>query len=174
MKQSSVFSDPQVQAAADKLREAAKNRFASLDAFNADVKSATILMRKCAMPDVDWVVGKSYALGWHDETIVFHDIDWSAATQGPKLSDQSINDAWSIHDASANQRHGIASEGLLAILLKEAANVIAELPRQKCPKCDKAIQGFPAISRDEGGAEICTPCGQKEALQAFIDAEGKK
>ena len=38
---------------------------------------------------------------------------------------------------------------------------------RKCPKCEHTYNGYPAISRDDNKTEICSVCGQKEALEAF-------
>lgn len=38
-----------------------------------------------------------------------------------------------------------------------------------CPKCNKKIFGYPAISRIDNHTKICSNCGIKEALQIFID-----
>ena len=36
-----------------------------------------------------------------------------------------------------------------------------------CPSCEKIVEGYPAISRREHQAEICSDCGTKEALTDF-------
>lgn len=36
-----------------------------------------------------------------------------------------------------------------------------------CPKCGNLYLGFPAISRVDNKTEICSRCGQMEALQQF-------
>ena len=38
-----------------------------------------------------------------------------------------------------------------------------------CPLCDKAILGYPALSRKDNRTEICQNCGMLEVLQAFQD-----
>lgn len=38
----------------------------------------------------------------------------------------------------------------------------------KCPICKKEIVGYPALSRVDNKTEICSNCGQIEALQAFF------
>lgn len=35
-----------------------------------------------------------------------------------------------------------------------------------CPKCHKQYSGYPAISRVDNKTEICSKCGQIEALEA--------
>ncbi len=35
-----------------------------------------------------------------------------------------------------------------------------------CPKCGKAINGYPAVSRVDG-APICSDCGTREALESM-------
>lgn len=34
-----------------------------------------------------------------------------------------------------------------------------------CPKCHKQYSGYPAISRRDNKTEICSGCGQIEALE---------
>ena len=36
---------------------------------------------------------------------------------------------------------------------------------KKCPKCGEVIKGYPAISRRDNKTEICSNCGQIEALE---------
>jgi hypothetical protein len=38
----------------------------------------------------------------------------------------------------------------------------------KCPRCSSNLEGFPAISRTDNKTEICSPCGQTEAMEAFV------
>ncbi|GEM_PF-5414686 len=35
-----------------------------------------------------------------------------------------------------------------------------------CPKCGKAISGYPAVSRVDG-SPICSDCGTREALESI-------
>ena len=37
-----------------------------------------------------------------------------------------------------------------------------------CPRCLREIVGYPAISRTDNVTGICSPCGQTEAMEAFI------
>lgn len=37
----------------------------------------------------------------------------------------------------------------------------------KCPKCNKKIVGYPAISRVDNKTKICSECGMLEALEEF-------
>ena len=37
-----------------------------------------------------------------------------------------------------------------------------------CPRCLGNIVGFPAISRTDNVTDICSPCGQTEAMEAYI------
>ena len=47
-------------------------------------------------------------------------------------------------------------------------NKIPSRPSSKiCPKCHKLYKGFPAISRRDNKTEICSQCGQIEALEDF-------
>lgn len=40
----------------------------------------------------------------------------------------------------------------------------------ECPRCGTATEDYPAITRNENAdyREICTPCGQIEAMEAFL------
>ena len=42
-----------------------------------------------------------------------------------------------------------------------------------CPKCNKIIEGYPAISRKDNKTEICPICGLIEALDAFNNKKEK-
>ena len=37
-----------------------------------------------------------------------------------------------------------------------------------CPRCLGSIVGDPAVSRTDNVTDICSPCGQTEAMEAFI------
>ncbi|MGU8989055.1 hypothetical protein ACV3V0_15290 [Clostridium perfringens] len=39
----------------------------------------------------------------------------------------------------------------------------------KCPICGSSITDFPAISRRDNSTEICADCGNKEAIEEYID-----
>lgn len=41
----------------------------------------------------------------------------------------------------------------------------------KCPKCGNPIKGFPALSRIDNETEICSECGSREAMDAWIKHE---
>lgn len=38
-----------------------------------------------------------------------------------------------------------------------------------CPRCGREIKGYPALSREDNKTEICSECGQEEALEAFTN-----
>lgn len=42
------------------------------------------------------------------------------------------------------------------------------MKNKKCPICKKPIVGYPAISRKDNKTEICSKCGQVEALEAML------
>lgn len=44
----------------------------------------------------------------------------------------------------------------------------------KCPRCNKLINDYPAISRIDNKTEICSKCGIIEALQIYIIADVKE
>lgn len=57
----------------------------------------------------------------------------------------------------------------LEIMEKE----IADLQKQQiCPRCGKPMNGFPALSRKDNKTEICSQCGQDEAMEAFNNYYG--
>jgi len=43
-----------------------------------------------------------------------------------------------------------------------------ESVRQSCPRCLGQIEGYPAVSRTDDATEICSPCGQTEAMESFM------
>lgn len=43
-----------------------------------------------------------------------------------------------------------------------------------CPICNKAIIGYPALSRKDNRTEICSNCGTLEAIQALINYKEEK
>ena len=43
-----------------------------------------------------------------------------------------------------------------------------------CPKCNKIVEGYPAISRKDNKTEICPICGLIEALDAFKNNKNNK
>ena len=45
--------------------------------------------------------------------------------------------------------------------------------KKKCPRCNKTIIGYPAISRTDNKTEICSKCGIIEALEVYINAKCK-
>lgn len=38
-----------------------------------------------------------------------------------------------------------------------------------CPKCSKYYTGYPAISRRDNKTEICSVCGQLEAIEDWVE-----
>lgn len=59
-------------------------------------------------------------------------------------------------------------------LLNKINNLIENKETKICPKCNKKIEGYPAISREDNKTEICSTCGQIEALEAFSNSLGGK
>ena len=37
-----------------------------------------------------------------------------------------------------------------------------------CPRCQESWKGFPALGRIDNKTEICSPCGQQEALDDYF------
>ena len=44
---------------------------------------------------------------------------------------------------------------------------------KRCPKCKKDMGKYPALSRKDNKTEICSECGVKEALEAFLRADNR-
>ena len=42
------------------------------------------------------------------------------------------------------------------------------MKREICPICKQEIIGYPALSRIDNKTKICSDCGTKEAIDAFI------
>ena len=40
-----------------------------------------------------------------------------------------------------------------------------------CPKCYGFIDGWPALSRKDNKTHLCTKCGQREALEEWVQDE---
>lgn len=60
---------------------------------------------------------------------------------------------------------------LIEDIEKEISNLEKE---KKCPRCGKPMNGFPALSRKDNKTEICSQCGQDEAMEAFNNYYGLK
>lgn len=43
-----------------------------------------------------------------------------------------------------------------------------------CPRCNNYIVGYPALSRVDNKTEICSKCGNLEALEIFIKRGGQQ
>lgn len=41
--------------------------------------------------------------------------------------------------------------------------------KKVCPKCGEEIVGYPAVSRRDNRTEICSECGQIEAMEDFLE-----
>lgn len=39
---------------------------------------------------------------------------------------------------------------------------------RKCPTCNKEYSSYPALSRKDNKTEICSECGQKEAMESYF------
>lgn len=50
---------------------------------------------------------------------------------------------------------------------KDIILAVSEDEYRICPICDRQIIGYPALSRKDNKSEICSDCGQVEALEAF-------
>lgn len=38
----------------------------------------------------------------------------------------------------------------------------------KCPRCNQAVYGYPALSRIDNYTYICSKCGTEEAMRQFL------
>lgn len=47
------------------------------------------------------------------------------------------------------------------------------MEKQICPICGKEYEEYPALSRKDNHTEICSECGQQEALEAFMSWKGE-
>ena len=43
-----------------------------------------------------------------------------------------------------------------------------------CPRCEQPITGYPALSRKDNKTEICSNCGNLEAVEDFINRKETK
>ena len=55
-------------------------------------------------------------------------------------------------------------------MAKTLDDVMKELGIRICPVCGNEYTDYPAISRRDNITEICPKCGQKEALDDYINA----
>ena len=51
----------------------------------------------------------------------------------------------------------------------EALEAEVKARANRCPKCNKPIYGYPALSRKDNKTEICSECGNKEALNEWLE-----
>lgn len=52
--------------------------------------------------------------------------------------------------------------------IKLEIKVVESDTDEVCPICNKELGQYPALSREDNKTKICSECGMKEALQAFI------
>ena len=57
--------------------------------------------------------------------------------------------------------------------IKLSIQVDPNLKRWTCPRCEREVEGYPALSRKDNKTEICTNCGQEEAMNDFLKAKKK-
>ena len=43
-----------------------------------------------------------------------------------------------------------------------------EMNKEKCPRCEKEMEGFPALSRRDNKTDICSSCGTVEAMEDYF------
>lgn len=60
------------------------------------------------------------------------------------------------------------------MLTNEVILMVSDLDWHECPKCRLGYEGHPALSREDNKTEICPTCGQKEAMQDWINAKMKE
>jgi len=56
-------------------------------------------------------------------------------------------------------------EALILDYLKKKHGMPEET--KKCPRCNKQYTGYPALSRKDNKTEICSQCGQREAMASY-------
>lgn len=54
---------------------------------------------------------------------------------------------------------------------KTLYDVMNDLGIKICPICGNEYTDYPAISRRDNVTEICPKCGQKEAIEGFINSK---
>ena len=60
------------------------------------------------------------------------------------------------------------------MLVNELELHLSDYEYKECPSCHRGIEGYPAISRKDNKTEICSQCGQDEAMEAFNNYYGLK
>ena len=60
------------------------------------------------------------------------------------------------------------------IEIKTSRKTKEEYKNKICPKCNKKIIGYPALSRADNKTWICSNCGTKEAIEIFIRSQKNK
>ena len=46
------------------------------------------------------------------------------------------------------------------------------MKNKKCPRCDEAMSKYPALSRRDNKTDICSACGQDEAMVDYAKSVG--
>lgn len=62
-------------------------------------------------------------------------------------------------------------EAYYDMLTNEVLLKISDQEWHRCPKCNLGYEGYPALSRKDNKTEICPECGQKEAMQEWINSQ---
>lgn len=60
------------------------------------------------------------------------------------------------------------------MLTNEICLMISDLDWHECPICHLGYEGYPAISRKDNKTEICSECGNKEALGDWLSYKMEK
>lgn len=84
------------------------------------------------------------------------------------FEDKEILDAYDYYKPR-ERNLGIDEKIYLEVLIKEMKKRFGT-----CPRCKGPIIGYPAISRKDNETEICSECGQREALQDWINFKLKE
>ena len=57
------------------------------------------------------------------------------------------------------------------LLQQTVLKIIGRNMNEVCPKCNGFIDGWPALSRKDNKTHLCTKCGQREALEEWVQDE---
>lgn len=79
------------------------------------------------------------------------------------LTDKDLLDTYDYYKV---RNLGKEEKVYLAVLINEMKKRFGT-----CPICGGPINGYPAISRKDNKTEICSECGQREAMQSWIQNE---
>lgn len=77
-----------------------------------------------------------------------------------------VDDIYSLTDYE--EEKGNIFKELEKISVELHISILAIVQDRICPKCNDYIVGYPALSREDNKTEICSKCGNIEALEIFF------